>query len=162
MNTGKIYVPEKQALIKKHLRKLTKAGKKKTAKYRNKKCEALGKKFDSVKERDRYLFLLDAQQRGEIMQLECQKRYRIEVSAEFICDYYADFFYYKIKGFLHDEMKIARGGKVMEGYRVVEPVVEDVKSEATAKLPVFALKRKLMKAVFGIEIRIVESSTLPI
>lgn len=45
------------------------------AKYGNKKVEYNGIVFDSKKERDRYIVLVDAQERGEISHLERQVKY---------------------------------------------------------------------------------------
>lgn len=44
-------------------------------KYGNKKVEYNGMIFDSKKERDRYIVLVDAQERGEISHLETQVKY---------------------------------------------------------------------------------------
>lgn len=44
-------------------------------KYGNKKVEYNGMVFDSKKERDRYIVLVDAQERGEISHLETQVKY---------------------------------------------------------------------------------------
>ena len=114
--------------------------KKKNAKFKNKTCKAQGKKFDSMLERDRFFFLQEQQKRGFIKNLRCQVRFSLDVNGEHICDYVSDFIY--------DTDRIC--------------VVEDVKSSATEKLSTFVLKKKLMKACHGIEIKIVKSSTLPI
>ena len=108
---------------------------KKVRKYRNKKCERDGIKFDSKKEADRYTILKILQKKGEIGLLELQKPFLlIETNeTEKKCEYWADFCYI-----------IARTG---------EYVVEDVKSEATRKLSTYIMKRKLMKAKFNIEIK---------
>jgi hypothetical protein len=88
-------------------------------------------KWDSRKELARWRLLWDRQQRGQISQLRRQVRFGLVVNGVHVCDYVADAVY------------------VEAGRRVVE----DTKSAFTRKLPVYRLKRKLMKAVHGIEIR---------
>ena|SRR6185312_1839029 len=114
---------------------LVKKLEKKVRKYRNKKCEADGIKFDSKKERDRYIHLKILLKQGEIGLLELQKPFLlIEANeTERKCEYVADFCYWDIKT-----------GK---------QIIEDVKSDFTRKLPVYIMKRKLMKAKFNIEIK---------
>lgn len=87
--------------------------------------------FDSKKEALRYGQLKLLQRAGQISGLELQKVYRLEVNDTLICRYIADFAY-------------KEGGK---------EIVEDVKSAFTRKLPVYSIKRKLMDAIYGIEIR---------
>ena len=117
-------------------------------KYRNRKVERDGQKFDSVKEMNRYSELCIMEKAGMIYGLERQKKFVLipaqrepdTVGArggrhkgkviERECAYYADFAYYK------------KGG---------EYVVEDVKSEAT-KTEQYKIKRKLMLHLFGIKI----------
>ena len=98
-------------------------------KYRNVKKTLDGKTFDSMKEYRRWIQLSAMQEAGEIEDLEHQKKYDIVIDFKKICSYYADFYYWKC------------------GH-----VVEDVKSEITRKNPVYRLKKKLMKAVLGIDI----------
>jgi len=90
-----------------------------------------GIRFDSKKEAVRYGQLKLLQRAGHISGLELQKTYRLEINGHLICKYIADFEY------------LERG----------VPVVEDVKSAFTRKLPVYSIKRKLMGAIYGIEIR---------
>lgn len=103
-------------------------------KYRNRKVECLGKKFDSILEKNRYLFLLDKQKQGKINSLETQVRFKIEVNCQKICAYVADFTY-----------------KICD-----KLIVEDTKGFIT---DIFRIKSKLIKAVYGIEIRIVKKPT---
>lgn len=102
----------------------------KPSKYRNVKKEWNGLVFDSTKELRRYQDLLAQQMSGQIESLGRQEEFPLVVEGYFICGYVADFVYY-------------RDGVL---------VVEDVKSKFTRKLPVYSLKKKLMKAVRGIEI----------
>ncbi|MCR9215282.1 MAG: DUF1064 domain-containing protein [Proteobacteria bacterium] len=99
-------------------------------KYRNIPVEEDGIRFDSKKERNRYLELKILKQHGIIANLELQPSFQLTAHGFPICKYRADFSYQE-KGKL---------------------VVEDVKSKATIT-PVYRLKKKLMKAEHGIEIR---------
>lgn len=100
------------------------------AKYRNTRCEHDGVRFDSLKERARWLQLLQMAKDGQITNLERQVAFPIEINGIPICKYYADHVY-------------QQDGK---------KVVEDTKSIITRKLPVYRLKKKLLKAVLGLEI----------
>lgn len=144
-----IYIPKNPAA---HM-------KAKKSKYRNKVVYAQGKRFDSIKERDRFFFLQDAQRRGEIMNLRCQVSFDLDVNGEHICRYVADFVYEKscmdlTAGAVNS---VNRTGRFTKG----KTVVEDVKARAT-KTDTYRLKNKLMKAVHGVEIREVFEPTLPI
>lgn len=99
-------------------------------KYKNVKTEFKGKFFDSKKECLRYTELLILEKYGKIKDLQCQVPFQIVVNGHKICRYLADFVY------LQDGKQVA----------------EDVKSAYTAKLPVYRLKKKLMKACLGIDI----------
>ena len=100
------------------------------AKYGNTKTEREGIRYDSAKE-SRVLADLETLERaGHIRDLRRQVKFAIVIDGIHVCDYVADAVY-------------------MEGAR---RVVVDVKSEATRKLPVYRLKRKLMAAVLGIEV----------
>lgn len=107
---------------------------KKVRKYRNKKCERDGIKFDSKKEADRYTTLKILQKKGEIGLLELQKPFLLIEANEIErkCEYIADFVYWDIKT-----------GK---------QIIEDVKSDFTRKLPVYIMKRKLLLERYGIKI----------
>lgn len=102
----------------------------KQAKYRNIKTEVDGIIFDSKREASRYLELRILEKKEEIHFLEVQPSFTLQVEGQKICKYIGDFSYY-----VNGELK-----------------VEDVKSAFTRKNPVYRLKKKLMKAVFGIEI----------
>jgi hypothetical protein len=82
---------------------------------------------DSKAEYERLLELRGEVRRGEIQFLQTQAILRIEINGFKICSYVADFRY-------------VRNGRV---------VVEDVKGMLT---PVYKLKKKLVKAVLGIDI----------
>lgn len=99
----------------------------KREKYGNSKMFIEGIKFDSKKEMTRYFELRMLQALGEISDLRRQVTYQLSV-----CKYIADHCYKDKSG---------------------NEVVEDVKSKATRKLPVYRLKKKLMKAELNIEIK---------
>ena len=95
----------------------------KRGKYGNKRENG----FDSRREARRHEQLLLLEKARDIADLKRQVPFRLEVNGELVCTYKADFTYIK-KGVL---------------------VVEDAKG---CKTPVYRLKKKLMRAVHGIEI----------
>lgn len=98
-------------------------------KYRNHPVVVEGIKFPSKREGNRYIQLLSAERLGLIKDLRVHPRWKIEVNGVFICSYTADFSYRdKETGRLH---------------------VEDVKGYRTRE---YKRVKKLMKAVYGIEI----------
>lgn len=101
------------------------------SKYRNIKTTVDGITFDSKKEAARYGTLKMLFKNGNIDDLRHQVRYNIELNGTKLFAYVADFVY------------------VENG----QTVVEDVKSEITRKNPVYRIKKKAMKAQFGIEIK---------
>jgi hypothetical protein len=86
-----------------------------------------GRRFASKKEARRYAELLLLQKAGLVRNLECQVSFPLKVNGVLVGTYVADFEY-------------------VENAR---QVVEDVKG---MKTPVYNLKRKLMKAVYDIDI----------
>lgn len=99
-------------------------------KYHNKITYTFGRKFDSKKERDRYFVLLDMMNKGEITELELQKKFELQGSfidndgkKQRAITYIVDFFYYDNK---------------LDCY-----VAEDVKSKATRKDTVYRIKSKM-------------------
>ena len=115
-----------------HQKDKPKDDKPKKAKYGNTKIEENGIVFDSKKEYRRYKDLQLLLKAGKIGLLERQITYRLEVNGKLICKYIADHRYFD--------------------YETNDIVVEDVKSDITRKHPVYRLKKKLMKKIFGIEI----------
>ena len=101
-------------------------------KYRNLPTEADGIKFDSKKEAGRYLQLKLCVAAGQVRALRLQVPYKLAVNGKHVCTYRADFVY---------------EGKF--GARWIE-VVEDVKGVRTRE---YLIKKKLMAAIYGIEIR---------
>ncbi|MCA8226181.1 DUF1064 domain-containing protein [Burkholderia vietnamiensis] len=112
----------------------------KEPKYRNRKCEHNGIRFDSEKERARYFELVRMQAAGLIRELRLQVAFvlterlqRDNGTWERASKYVADFVY--VDG--------ATG----------KQVVEDVKSPITRKNATYIQKRKTMLAVHGITIK---------
>lgn len=122
----------------------------KKSKFGNKKVEFEGIKFDSKKERDRYIFLKEAEKKGEIKDLQLQVKYELipAIKEEYVehlktkdrvrtrtiqlaITYTCDFQYTK-----GDEL-----------------VVEDVKSSPKMLAKEYILKKKILFALKGIKIR---------
>ena len=103
-------------------------------KYNAKKTEFMGFKFDSKWEAERYGQLESMKMAGIIQDLERQVNYDIIVNDQKICRYIADFVY-----------------KLVHEDGSEEKIVEDAKGIETTD---FKLKKKLMKAVFNIDIKI--------
>lgn len=99
------------------------------SKYRNIKTMAFGILFDSKKEAERYMVLRSLQDERKISDLKLQQAYPVIINGVKICDYRADFEYYTNDG---------------------SHVVEDVKG---MKTPVYNLKKKLIRAVYGFVIK---------
>ena len=107
-------------------------------KYGNQKTQLDGYTFDSRREARRYAELILLQKAGEISNLEMQKPFVIQESffdsngkRQTAIKYISDFYY------------ITKEGK---------EVIEDVKSPATRKNPVYRMKKKMM-AYKGYEIQ---------
>lgn len=101
----------------------------KPSKYRNVKTVLDGITFASKREAIRYAALKLEEKAGRIRELVPQAPFVLKVSGHKIGTYIADFIY----------------------FRDAKLVVEDVKSPAS-KTPVYRLKAKLMKALYGIDI----------
>lgn len=100
-------------------------------KYGNVRTEAFGRVFDSKLEAARYAELRLLQRSGRISNLICQPEFPITVNGFKIAVYIADFSYFDSEG---------------------RQIVEDVKSPCSKRIPVYALKKKLVLAVLGITI----------
>ncbi len=114
---------------------------KKAPKYRNQKTVVCGEKFDSQRELRRWQMLKVLQHAGRISQLSRQVKYELYVNGEHICDYVCDFRYF-------DEKESAFVVEDVKG--VGEKVVG--KKRFSTKTPSYQIKKKLMKALYGIEI----------
>ena len=101
-------------------------------KYNNKINWCDGIKFSSIKEMKRYGELKLMEHAGHISKLKLQPSFEIVIKGQKICKYIADFTYFNSK-----QIRI----------------VEDVKGyKKGAAYQMFKLKKKLMKALHGIEI----------
>ena len=103
----------------------------KASKYHNRKTLVDGIQFDSQKEANRYQELILMERAGLIRSIELQPRYDLIVNGHKLGFYKGDFRY-----------EVVATSILM---------VEDVKSPAT-KTAVYRLKKKLVKALYGIEI----------
>lgn len=101
------------------------------SKYRNKKTEMDGEKFDSKKECARFRQLRFLEKEGVIKDLQRQVKYELIPKTDKFraCSYIADFVY------------VLRG----------ETIVEDVKGGVRTQ--VYLMKKKLMYYKYGIEIK---------
>jgi hypothetical protein len=101
-------------------------------KFGNVKVTTTDGTFDSQKEHRRWCELKLLQRGGVIRNLEHHVPISIDVNGHHICKYIADFVYFE--------------GDVR--------IYEDVKGNAATITDVFRLKRKLIRALYGVEIRI--------
>jgi hypothetical protein len=101
-------------------------------KYHNEPTEVDGIHFGSKKEASRYEQLKLCQMAGIVRNLKLQVPYKLKVNGLLVCTYKADFVY---------EDKFGSRWK---------EIIEDVKGMRTRE---YIIKRKLMKAIYGIEIR---------
>lgn len=108
------------------------SGATKRSKYGNSPTMVDGISFDSKKEAERFGVLKMLERVGEIRSLEVHPRFPLVIHGIDCGVYEADFGY------------VTRDGV---------PVIEDVKSPATRKLPTYRLKRKMTWALYSIEIR---------
>ena len=100
--------------------------------------------FQSIAEMERYLYLRQLQRDKVISKLQYEPTFHCEVNGQWICSYSPDFSYIEVET-----------GKLQ---------IEDVKgfkrSEKTGKLlprvnREFGIKKRLMKAIFGLDVEIV-------
>ena len=110
----------------------------KQSKYKNKRFNTREGWFDSKSEWHRWVFLKGRLKAGEIYDLKRQVKFSIDINDQHICEYIADSTYY------------TKSGKY---------VVEDYKGVI---LDLFKLKAKLVKALHGIEVKIVRKIDEPI
>lgn len=103
-------------------------------KYHAVRTEFEGRSFHSKAEANRYGDLLLLKKNGDIRDLECQVRYPLKVNNVLITTYVADFRYVDVEKGLQ--------------------VVEDVKG---ARTEVYRIKKKMVLAIYGIEITEVEA-----
>ena len=106
----------------------------KPSKMHNKKTECDGFLFDSAAEAHRYQDLKLMEKAGSITHLELQPSFNITINNKHVCDYFADFRYFDVD--------------------MGEDVVEDVKGFRTKE---FILKKKLVKAIYNIDVKEVKA-----
>ena len=94
--------------------------------------EVDGRFFDSAREAAHYRELLILERCGHIKNLEMQVPFRLIVNEQLICTWVADFRFFDM--------------------RTGEIVIEDVKSKAT-KTPLYQVKKKLFRAIYGREVK---------
>lgn len=99
-------------------------------KYRSRKVSMGGISFDSKKEARQWGLLVQMQALGRIRDLRRQVTYRLEVNGTLICSYRADFVYFDCE----ENREVVADAKGM-------------------KTPEYKLKKKMMKAIHGIEIK---------
>lgn len=99
-------------------------------KYKAQKHSIDGYLFDSKKEAQRYSELKLLEKAGQITALKVHPVYKLSIGQKHICNYESDFEYYDS----------ACG----------DGVIEDCKGYKT---PVYRLKKKLMRVIFGVEIK---------
>ncbi|MDX1158429.1 DUF1064 domain-containing protein [Sinorhizobium medicae] len=102
------------------------------SKYRNKKTTVDGVKFDSKREAEFYSSLKQLERAGQVYEVELQKPYALTVNGQLVCTYKADFAFYDA---------------IQKRNRVV-----DIKGVATRD---FNIKRKLMRAIYGIDVEVI-------
>ena len=111
----------------------------KPSKYNNRKVELDGFTFDSQKEARRYTELKLLVRVGQISALELQKSFVLAESVKF-----------------NNEPRAKPAIRYVADFAYMENgvmIVEDVKSKATKSLPVYRMKKHLMKSVHDIEIQ---------
>ena len=104
----------------------------KSNKYGARKTTFMGIKFDSKWEAERWGELSAMQRAGVVKDLERQVRYNLVINDQKICAYVADFQY-----------------KLIDENGFEKEIVEDAKGVETAE---FKLKKKMMKAILGIDV----------
>jgi hypothetical protein len=107
------------------------------SKFNAKPTEVEGIRFASRLEATHYGFLRLREKAGEIRNLELQPRYPFVINGQKICEYRADFKF--------EERFKSADGRV--GWRFVTADSKGVRTR------VFAIKAKLLKAIYGIDIR---------
>lgn len=106
----------------------------KKSKYRNVRVQVDGIWFDSKKEAKRYSELIILERENSIASLIVHPVFEFKIEGRHICSYEGDFSYW-----------VADGDSGPYG----KPVIEDVKGHRTRE---YLIKKKLMKAVYGIDI----------
>lgn len=135
---------------------------KKGLKYRNIKCNlAIGSeylKFDSIKEKDRYLDLLKLQASGSISNLERQKRFIVH-DEFWKCDGCGGISLKKLVTCTFCDHKLRRVAPIVYIADFVykendRTIVEDVKGSDRIVTTDFKIKRKMLEYKYGVILRL--------
>lgn len=127
-------MPSKYGKYSIHEYKLLMEKNKRRKKFGNVSSEVDGIKFDSIKEAKFYGQCKMRVAANDLIKFEFHVVFPLDVNGVHICDYEADFVLYHPDG---------------------SASVIDIKSDATENLSTFQLKKKLMFAVHGIKIKII-------
>ena len=103
-------------------------------KFGNRKVVKNGETFDSVREYERHLVLLDMEKKGEISGLERQPVFVLTVNKSKVCKYVGDWRYFENEKGAHPANAVKR-----------QEVIEDAKGFKTRE---FIIKFKLAKALY--------------
>lgn len=127
-------------------------------KYHNHKVSLNGITFDSKKERDRYIFLKDAESNGIISELELQPTFElIPKITEQIVKHLKTKDKVEEKFIQHPITYTADFAYIKDGVKVVEDVKASPKPYAIDE--VFKLKEKLFRWKFGFSLRRIYNAT---
>ena len=110
------------------------------SKFHSKKTTIDGIIFQSEKEAERYVFLKILQSQGEISALEIQPKFEVWIKGQWIFSYTADFRYKK------------DGQAIVEDVKGEDKQCRPGKKPFTTQTPIYRLKKKLVKALLGVEI----------
>ena len=125
-------------------------------KYGNKKVEYNGLKFDSKKEKDRYIFLKEQEKLGNIQDLQLQVKYELIPA---IKEEYVEHLKTKDKVKTRTVQLAITYTCDFQYYKNGELVIEDVKSSPKMLTKEYALKKKMLFALKGLKIREVYKPT---
>ena len=112
---------------------------KRRSKFNNRRVKIQGHWFDSQKEGNRFLVLMQDLKEGRIRNLELQVPFNLEVNGVHICKYVADFVYEREVDWSDEKPCM----------KVWVRIVNDAKGYKTR---VYKIKKALMKACHGIDI----------
>jgi hypothetical protein len=118
-----------------------KSAKRKKTKYNNIKVEFEGQKFDSMLERDYYLYLLNNKKELNIKEIELQPVFLLLEG---------------FKKFGKNFRSISYKGDFKITYNDLTEEIVDTKSKATLKSPTFIMKHKMLLSKYDIDFYIVE------
>lgn len=121
----------------------------KKTKYGNKKVEYNGLKFDSKKEKDRYIFLKEQERLGNIQDLQLQVKYELIPA---IKEEYVEHLKTKDRVKTRTVQLAITYTCDFQYYKNGELVIEDVKSSPKMLAKEYVLKKKILFALKGLKI----------